>query len=324
MIGAVALLFGMGARRDHQPPPEQPDHFVIGRHTFFDFGPPNDYYELLFVRPAGTGSSVERITLTPAVDACLRPATIEVASGAMAVSPESLFGKTNPCTIPEKELLKEQKRCKKCLVFSGANVAMQVQCGAQNRIVRSDILDRDMFDPHANTPEHTSWTMQLLTQLDQSLGPGVMDKPMFSLPDESRKQIPDQDLPILQEIAAGKFDALFQRAPDKPSDLYRAAQIPGAIPSVRLASSSPSQPIVSTMPGYSPIAKLAHVEGSITVAIEVDANGAVRNVAFVSGPPLLFKSVETAARNWKFSEGDFGRKFQATVDFALNCPRPVK
>jgi hypothetical protein len=324
MIGAVVLLFGMAAHREHQPPPEQPDHFVIGRHTFFDFGPPFHYYELLFVRPNGTGSSVERITLTPAVDACWRPAAIEVASGSIAVSPETLFGKTNPCTIPEKDLLKEQKRCKKCLVFSGANIAMQVQCGTQTRIVRSHILDRDMFDPHAGTPEHTSWTMELLAQLERAVGPSVMDKPMFSMPDEDGAQTPDQNLPALQGISRGEFDVLFQGAPDKPSDLYRAAQIPHGFPSVRLTSSSPSQPIVFSMPPYAPIGKLAHVEGSVSFTAEVDAKGAVVYVSFVSGPPILRKSVETSVYGWKFPEGDFGREFQATLEFALNCPHPVK
>ncbi len=323
-IVAVVILCSAGTHRVRQPPSAPPDHFVIGRHTFFDFGPPNHYYELFFVDRNTAGYSVERITMTPAVDACWRPATIEIAAGSIAASPETVFGNVNPCTIPEKELLKEQKRCKKCLVFSFANVAVQVQCGAQTRIVRSDILDRDMFDAHANTPEHTSWTMRLLAQLERALGPGVMDKPMFSMPDEDRTRSPDQALPALQKITAGEFDSLFHGAPDTPSSLYRAAQIRPAVPSVRLTSSTPAQPIVFAMPPYSPIGRVAHVEGSVSFTVKVDAKGAVVYVSFVSGPPLLRQSVETSVYGWKFPEGDFGREFQATLEFALNCPRPDK
>src|SRR5271170_2518782 len=139
-----------------------PDQFEIGRHTFFDFGPPSDYYELFVVHPTVNGTSIERITLTPPVDSCTRQAKLEVASASINESIAALLGSTNPCAIPEKELRRELKRCKKCLTFSGADVALQVQCGTQARIIRSDILDKDMFDPAPNTPEHTSWTMQLL------------------------------------------------------------------------------------------------------------------------------------------------------------------
>ncbi len=45
----------------------QPGQFEIGRHTFFDFGPPFNFYEIFIVRPSATGTSVERITLTPPV-----------------------------------------------------------------------------------------------------------------------------------------------------------------------------------------------------------------------------------------------------------------
>jgi hypothetical protein len=50
-------------------------------------------------------------------------------------------------------------------------------------MIRSDILDRDMFDPIPNTPEHTARTMRLLQRLDDAIGPGVMEKPIFPIPD---------------------------------------------------------------------------------------------------------------------------------------------
>ncbi len=223
---AVAFLSSASARSDHRPLASLPDHFVIARHTFFDFGPPNNYYELFLVRPNSTGASVERISLTPKIDACRNP-RLEIQSGTIATNPGALLGKTNPCAIPEKDLNREFKRCKKCLTFSGAFVTMQVECGAQTRTIRSKVLDRDMFDPRADTPEHTSWTQGLLAQLDASVGPGVMDKPMFQTSESDPPSLINKDAPELQDIAAGKYDSLFQAAPDKLSDLYRALEATG-------------------------------------------------------------------------------------------------
>jgi hypothetical protein len=161
----------------------------------------------MLVRSAESGASIERMTLTPAGDVCFSPAKYEMANGSLTETVPALLGKTDPCKIPEKELLRERKRCKKCMVFSGANVAMQVQCGNQTRIIRSDILDRDMFDPAAQTPEHTSWTMQLLESLDKSLGPGVMDKLMFELTNAEEMLDKSSDPEILKQLPAQPVDA---------------------------------------------------------------------------------------------------------------------
>jgi hypothetical protein len=222
--------------------------FEIGRHTFIDVGPPNDFYELIFVRPAASGTSVERITLTPAADECTQPAKVEVATGSLAESVAGLLGETDPCKIPEKELRRERKRCKHCLVFSGANVVMRVQCGNSTRIIRADILDRDMFDPAPNTPEHTSWTMRLLSEIDGAMGPGVLDRPTFAISEEEERKAPPPQSEAFSDISAGKYDVLFEGSPDKPSDLYRAAQIRPPMPKVHLLSSAPLSPRTSFHP----------------------------------------------------------------------------
>src|SRR5277367_3290770 len=237
MVCSVLILCGTSSPQDRRSDSPLPDEFAIGRHTFIDVGPPNDYYEVLLVRPAPNGTSIERILLTPAGDACIQPAKIELASASVKESVAALLGNTNPCTIPEKELRRELKRCKKCLVFSGATVVIQVQCGSQTRLIRADVLDKDMFDPAANTPQHTSWTMALLERLDHAVGPGVMDKPVFAVLEEEKASGQSGDPMVLRDISLGKYDALFPGGPDKPSDLYRASQIHPAAPSVSLQSS---------------------------------------------------------------------------------------
>ncbi|MGJ5816004.1 hypothetical protein [Paludibaculum fermentans] len=183
IIRSAALLFLWLAamagtpnkKQDPAPPP--PSEFAVGRRTFFDFGPPFEFYEIISVRSRGQGAEIKRIILTPPGDPCTQPATVEIATASTTQTIADLLGGTSPCAIPEKALRRELKRCRKCLVFSGADITMAVPCGKQMRLIRMDILDRDMFDPAPKTPEHTSWTMGLIGRLDQLLGSLVMDRP---------------------------------------------------------------------------------------------------------------------------------------------------
>ena len=140
----------------------QQNQFVIGQHSFIDMGPPFDFYEVFIVRSNGNSTSIERLTITPPGDRCFVPAKVRTASASINQPTSMLLGSMNPCKIPEKALLRERKRCKNCVVFSGADVVMQLPCGNQTRLIRSDILDRDMFDVRTKTPQYTSWTMRLV------------------------------------------------------------------------------------------------------------------------------------------------------------------
>lgn len=317
--------FGQKHNSAHSPPEE----FEIGRRTFFDFGPPFNYYELFVVRPTVSGASIERITLTPPVDSCTRQAKVEVATASVSQSIAALLGSTNPCAISEKELRRELKRCKNCVQYSGADIAMEVECGGQPRVIRSDILDKDMFDPAANTPKHTEWTMQLLRRLDEAVGPGVMDKPMQPiglLPvDGADRPSRDQMDPVIaQNLGSGKYDGLFPGAPEKPSELFPAAQIHPPLPSIRLVSSKPVEPRVFVEPKYPPIAKAAHVEGSVSFTILVDSAGSVTNLSFESGSPFLESAVKNASASWRFPENPSSHEVHAVIEFSLNCLPPPK
>ena len=268
---AVALLLIFAATalpKDRKTVSPAPDHLVIGRDSFFDFGPPFHYIELLFVSSDGDGTSIERVMLTAGYKCTLAP-KIEVAKATIKQSVAELFGTTNPCKIPERDLHRELKRRHKHdLVFSGANISMQVQCGGQSRVIRSDILDRDMFKSHAGTPEYTSWTMRILGQLDQALGPGAMDKPMITLPVDSNGSAQPADSPMSQEIGTGKYDSLFPGTEDKPSQIYLSTKDTIPAPTVKFLKASPVQPILAPLPAYPPIARLAGVEGTFTFTVE--------------------------------------------------------
>lgn len=297
-----------------------PDRFEIGRDTFFDFGPPLDYYEVFLVRPAATRSSVTRILLTPPVDVCFLPAKLEVSSAPLNESVSDLLGPVNPCAIPEKVLHQEAKRCKKCLVFSGANVSMQVPCGAQTRIIKAKVLEQDWFEKSPNTPKNTLWSINLLNRLDNAVGPGVMQKPAFPTFEAARPSDEISDPEIRSDLASGKYDGLFEGARDKPSDLYIAAQKRPVVPTVRVVSIEPLAPEAIIAPQYPAIAKMAHFGGAISVSFEVGVNGVPINLMPESDAPLLYGAVTNAVTQWRFPQSATGRRVQATFQFNLNCP----
>jgi hypothetical protein len=317
------LIVGVPApNQKHRTALPIPDRFVIARDSFFDFGPPFHYLELFFVRPTESGSSIERILLTPIGSECFQPAKVETASVLIKKTPAALLGGTNPCTIPEKELTDELKRRKRGLVFSGINVVIQVQCGDQTRRVRSDILDRDIYAASPNTPEHTSWTMKLLEQLDKAIGNRVIDKPVFPLPetpDKTQQSGQEAPSPNLRDVSQGKYDVLFPGTDIKASEVYRAAQIVPPSPIVRLIGALDVPPQVFSQPEYPMLAQMVGVEGEVTFDFEVDPNGVATNLRNDVGPVLLKGAVASAIKSWKFSKDASGQQVKVTFEFILTC-----
>lgn len=313
----------LNAREPKKGEQVSPSQFVIGRDTFFDFGPPFHYLEVISVEPAQNGTHISRILVTPPGDACTQPAHVECNTALVSKSIGDLLTGTNPCMIPESELRKEQKRCKHCLVFSGADVTMRVQCGEHQRQIRMDILDRDIYDPsHAKTPERTSWTMALLSRLDQALGPGPMEKPIFTISGTPTTPLPKSKL--LDELSLGSFNSLFQRTTIKVSDLYRQALHPPPSPWVELVSSDPTAPTSYDLPAYSPLARAAHISGRVQFTAQVDADGHLSDLKIISGHPLLTKSVEESAQRWIYPPTASGSRIAAAVEFKMNCTTRAK
>ena len=296
-----------------------PQQFVVGRHTFFDFGPPNNYYEVYVVKQAKGGSRVQRITFTPEVNKCFAPAKTEYVEKSVSFTVEDLLGGTNPCKIPEKDLKKERDRKKRGMVFSGANVAMQIECGGATHIIRADILDRDWFAANPRTPKNTSWTMKLLERLDQATGPTVMDKPAFAMADEPNSAVESPDPIVQREISSGSYDELFSGAPDKVSVVYKDSLIIPPKPSVSLASSTPLRPTNFALPVYPRLPQLAAHEGSVIVHLALDGQGDVSAVILYTGSKLFEGAVRDAVKDWKFPVDPDVKEVQISFEFKLNC-----
>ena len=249
----------------------------------------------------------------------MQPATVEDRSVVLHETMNELLAGGNPCTIPEKELHREVKRCRKCLVFSGVNVTMQASCGGKDRQLRMDILDRDIYDSRTQTPANTSWTMRLLTRLNDSLGPGSEAEPMFKLDPAVRKPVPN--IPLISQIDGGSFDQLFGPQVEVSKIVQEAGRPLPPPPSVEVESAGPFAPISPELPVYPPIAKAAHVEGLVTVTFDVNLEGKAQNVAFADEERLkmIELGVRDAVLRWSFPKEAWGRSGRVSIRFSLNC-----
>jgi hypothetical protein len=309
----AALLAGTACAQANSKTPKPLDEITIGRQTFFDFGPPFDYFEVIRVRPQGESLSVERVLLTPTAG-CFQPAKVESEVAVLHDTLPDLLGGMDPCGIKDREIRKEQRRRKHTLVFSGANIAMRVQCTNEERTIPFDVLEQDWFEAHPNTPRYTSWT------IDSALGPGAMEKPAFPVPSTAPTSSQNtQTDPLLVAIQNGEYDSLFPATTFKVSEIYAQSQIPPPLPTVNLFSSTPMQPDVFLPPIYPPIAKAASVQGVVSFHFTVGEKCAPGEVTIDSGPKLVQLGIADAVKQWRFCKASPGQQIQATIEFRLNC-----
>jgi hypothetical protein len=218
----------------------------------------------------------------------------------------------------------ELKRRNKGLVFSGMNVSIQVECKGGVRVIRADILDRDIFDAHPNTPQYTAWSRTLFDKLDHATGDHPWDKPIFPVTESAPAVRPTSQSVALQAIADGKFDGIFSNSPDRPSALYRMAQNVPRKPFIELTSSEPIRPTESVVPVYPPIARAARVQGTVEFHLTIGSDGSTNDIAIDTGPRMLWQAVSDAIAKWKFSTDDSGKIIHGSIRFGLNCAEESK
>lgn len=321
VLGFVLLIRGTCVAQEHGNPAKFPSEVVIARDSFIDIGPPFNYYDLTFLRAEGETMDVERVSLNPPADACYPRAEIKTAHVVLHESLPSVMQFTNPCDIPEKALKAELKRRHKRghLVFSGMNVTIEVQCAAGLRTIRADILDRDIFDEHPSTPKYTAWSHAVFEKLDKAAGDNPWDTPVFAKSETMSSPPSPSQSTALQAISDGKYDAIFGDIADRPSKLYRLAQNPPRQPFIELTKSDPVRPNTYMDPTYPPIAKAAHVNGTVEFHLAISAEGAAKDVTIDSGPKMLWQTTSDAIAKWKFSPEDSGKVVQGSIRFGLNC-----
>jgi periplasmic protein TonB len=55
-----------------------------------------------------------------------------------------------------------------------------------------------------------------------------------------------------------------------------------------------------TDPRYPAIAIAAHVQGTVVLEATISRAGLIKNLRFVSGPPMLEQAAEDAVRTWRY------------------------
>lgn len=319
VLGISVVVTATCLAQKRNAPEPFPNEIVIARNSFIDVGPPFNYYDLTFLRSLGQTTDVERVSLTPPSDACYPRAEIETAHVSINQSLSDLLERVNPCAIPERALKAEIKRRNRGLVFSGMNISIQVQCSAKTRVIRADILDRDIFDEHPNTPKFTSWSRSLFEKLDKATGQSPWEKPIFAVAESSASPPVVTHSEALRAIAEGKYDMIFGDVPDRPSALYQLAQNPPRQPFIELTKSDPIRPATYVDPVFPPIAKAAHVHGTVNFHLTIGTDGVPNDVAIDSGPKMLWQAATNAIARWKFSAEDTGKVVHGAMRFGLNC-----
>lgn len=292
------------------------DEIVFAMTSFFDFGPPFDYYTLYRLTAASGGTDVEKIAVTPPASSCTLPTT-EVSHAHIQEKLSKLFDDKDPCRISEKASRREAKRCKHCLTFSGIHASVQLSCGEKTRVIRYEVLDRDLFDTHPKTPNATLHTTDLIGKLDSALGGGNLDRPVFTIDEPSKHQADIPKDAAIEGLARGAYDSLFS---ESISDLYKDSLQTPNLPLIQIASISTELPIEPALPKYPPIARAAHVGGSISMNLKVSPDGKVSDMSGVSGPLLLQGATIDAARSWQFASSPNEHTETVKIDFNLNCP----
>ncbi len=309
----LALCASAGAASARRSAPVV-DEFTVGRNTFFDFGPPFNYYEIYIVKGEGDSVTVRRIYFS--LGECTHQLKVEYFSATLRTKISDLFEDRNPCEISDRDLRRERKRHKHDPVFSGAVTTLQLQCGTKERRIRTDAYDRDWFAKDPGTPQNTSWTMRMLGKLNSATGRSPLDEPVFAQNSAPQpKSIPND---VLTELRSGRFDSLFDEM--SVSGIFRDFQPSPLEPQVRIVSVEPVAPPLSpeAIP-YPPLARAANVSGVVHVRLRVDSDGHAANIKIEDGHPLLKGVVEKSATKWRFDREFAGQDVRVTIEFNTNC-----
>ena len=124
-----------------------------------------------------------------------------------------------------------------------------------------------------------------------------------------------------------------QTIPDTPASMPtqdQSSQPPAPVaPAAPNAATAPAGPMTISIDGlrilqqvdpvYPPMAKMAHVQGTVVLRMTIDADGLPASVQAVSGPPMLQASAMQAARQWRFQPAtQNGQAVPATFLLTLN------
>jgi protein TonB len=107
-------------------------------------------------------------------------------------------------------------------------------------------------------------------------------------------------MPALSAIAGGVLSLVI---PDVPPPVPPAVKAPEVVKPQKITVASSLQAaklIFGPKPEYPSLARTARVQGTVHLQAVIGVDGSVRNLAVLSGPPLLVKSALEAVSRWRY------------------------
>ncbi|MGH9684951.1 MAG: energy transducer TonB [Candidatus Acidiferrales bacterium] len=80
--------------------------------------------------------------------------------------------------------------------------------------------------------------------------------------------------------------------PPPPKAALQRIHVGGNVQSAKL--------LRQVIPTYPPIAKTAHISGTVILHAVIAKNGTIQELTYVSGPPLLMRNAMEAVRQWRY------------------------
>lgn len=89
--------------------------------------------------------------------------------------------------------------------------------------------------------------------------------------------------------------------PPAPPSTPPSDQTPAVPSPIRVGQAVQAANLINNVaPVYPPLAKAAHVQGTVEFQATIGTDGAVKNLQLVSGPPLLVRAAMDAAKQWTY------------------------
>ena len=291
-----------------------PSSVTIARHSYFDFGPPFDHYDIASIRATESGVEIERFKLEPEGLQCINPPTMQTGRVEVPRSLAEILQNQNPCAMPLKELRRKEKK-PKGPHFSGALLALRLQCGDGIRTFQISAWDSDLFEPDSKIAPRTAWIRSVFEIVDKE-GPELEEIQLFKVPTD---RIVSREVrsPMEEMLRKGLFDGMLAKAPHALSAIYAESQRTWPAPTAVLKSATLFLPD-GDVPLYPDIARAARLQGTVTISATVLRDGTMTDVR-VTGPPLLVTAARARVSKWIFDAGAAERGFEGVIEYDLNC-----
>ncbi|HTX37225.1 MAG TPA: M56 family metallopeptidase [Bryobacteraceae bacterium] len=127
------------------------------------------------------------------------------------------------------------------------------------------------------------------------------------------------DAPFLQRQRARLLSMMTtqgnsQPGPNGPGPRYSSVQ--EAYSQLPVLPSAPT-PLSSAPPAYPPLAKMARIQGTVSLAVAISPDGHITNLTVLRGHPLLVQAALEAVKQWVYPAVSQASAFEQQVTFTL-------